>query len=186
MLFRNILAAVLSAGLVSTLPAYVPYRLLVLLSRVCKLIKFRREPLSTRSVDFNWGSQKVRGLNIGGWLVLEPWITPSIFQALDQSLGIVDEYTLTERLGTDAAYSILKPHVSLRPSQNSQAEVANSLHSGIAGAHSMTFRRSPTLDSTQFGYQSDTGHTLSTAANHTLKVLRRILMLQLTGLGVLG
>jgi glucan 1,3-beta-glucosidase len=49
-------------------------------------------------------------LNIGGWLVLEPWITPSIFQNVDQSLGIVDEYTLTEKLGTRAAYSILKPH----------------------------------------------------------------------------
>ena len=53
----------------------------------------------------------MRGLNIGGWLVLEPWITPSIFQNLDQSLGIVDEYTLGEKLGTTAAYNnVLKPH----------------------------------------------------------------------------
>lgn len=29
-------------------------------------------PLSKRSVDFPWGSEKVRGVNIGGWLVLEP------------------------------------------------------------------------------------------------------------------
>ncbi|TVY84736.1 Glucan 1,3-beta-glucosidase, partial [Lachnellula suecica] len=71
---------------------------------------FSRNPLSKRSVDFSWGSEKVRGLNIGGWLVLEPWITPSIFQNLDQSLGVVDEFTLTEKLGTDAAYNILKPH----------------------------------------------------------------------------
>jgi len=49
-------------------------------------------------------------VNIGGWLVLEPWITPSIFQSLDQSLGVVDEYTLTQQLGTEAAYNILKPH----------------------------------------------------------------------------
>ena len=68
--------------------------------------------MSKRSVAFNWGSEKVRGLNIGGWLVLEPWITPSIFQNVDQSLGIVDEFTLTQKLGTDAAYDILKPHVS--------------------------------------------------------------------------
>jgi glucan 1,3-beta-glucosidase len=73
------------------------------------LISFR-EPIQKRSVSFNWGSAKVRGLNIGGWLVLEPWITPSIFQNLDQSLGIVDEYTLTQKLGTTAAYNILKPH----------------------------------------------------------------------------
>lgn len=29
-------------------------------------------PLSKRSVQFSWGSEKVRGVNIGGWLVLEP------------------------------------------------------------------------------------------------------------------
>ncbi|CZT46812.1 probable EXG1 Exo-beta-1,3-glucanase (I/II), major isoform [Rhynchosporium secalis] len=90
MLFRNILAAVLSTGVVAALPA--------------------EEPVSKRSVDFKWGSQKVRGLNLGGWLVLEPWITPSIFKNVDQSLGIVDEFTLTEKLGRDAAYNILKPH----------------------------------------------------------------------------
>jgi glucan 1,3-beta-glucosidase len=50
--------------------------------------------------------------HVRGWLVLEPWITPSIFQKLDQSLGIVDEFTLTEKLGSKAALDILKPHVS--------------------------------------------------------------------------
>lgn len=25
-----------------------------------------------RTVDFNWGNEKIRGVNIGGWLVLEP------------------------------------------------------------------------------------------------------------------
>ena len=39
-----------------------------------------------------------------------PFSAPSIFQALNQSLGIVDEYTLTNKLGTTAAYNILKPH----------------------------------------------------------------------------
>ncbi|KAI9444576.1 glycoside hydrolase family 5 protein [Lactarius indigo] len=28
---------------------------------------------------FLYGSQPVRGVNLGGWLVLEPWITPSLF-----------------------------------------------------------------------------------------------------------
>jgi glucan 1,3-beta-glucosidase len=37
-------------------------------------------------------------------------LAPSIFQSLDQSLEIVDEYTLTQKLGTTAAYNILKPH----------------------------------------------------------------------------
>lgn len=91
MLLKNTLAAIVSAAVVAALPATA-------------------QKLSKRSVDFNWGSEKVRGLNIGGWLLLEPWITPSIFQNLNQSLGIVDEYTLTQQLGTTAAYNILKPH----------------------------------------------------------------------------
>ncbi|KAI9753842.1 MAG: hypothetical protein M4579_004970 [Chaenotheca gracillima] len=60
-----------------------------------------------RSVDFDWGSETVKGLNIGGWLVLEPFITPSIFQAQD---GVVDEFTLCKKLGHDKALSILQPH----------------------------------------------------------------------------
>lgn len=34
-----------------------------------------------RDLRFNFGNEKVRGVNLGGWLVLEPWITPSIFEA---------------------------------------------------------------------------------------------------------
>lgn len=63
-----------------------------------------------RSVDFNWGSQKIRGVNIGGWLVLEPWITPSIFRAHPDSAGIVDEYTLCQKLGAAKCKSILRQH----------------------------------------------------------------------------
>lgn len=32
-------------------------------------------PIQSRSTTFNLGKDKVRGLNIGGWLVLEPWIS---------------------------------------------------------------------------------------------------------------
>nr|POE80046.1 glucan 1,3-beta-glucosidase [Quercus suber] len=60
---------------------------------------------------FRWGQEKIRGVNLGGWLVLEPWITPSIFQAYPNSKGIVDEYTLTKALGASAAHDkVLKPH----------------------------------------------------------------------------
>jgi len=33
------------------------------------------------SLKFDFGNEKVRGVNLGGWFVLEPWITPSIFEA---------------------------------------------------------------------------------------------------------
>jgi glucan 1,3-beta-glucosidase len=85
----------------------------VAVAALCGVVSALPANISTRSVSFAFGSEKVRGVNIGGWLVLEPWITPSIFENLDQSLGIVDELTLTGKLGTGAAYNILKPHVSV-------------------------------------------------------------------------
>ncbi|MCJ1253674.1 exo-1,3-beta-glucanase [Lignoscripta atroalba] len=63
-------------------------------------------PIYRRDVAFNFGSDIVRGVNIGGWLVLEPWITPSIFQAQDGS--VVDEWTLTEKVPNAA--DILRQH----------------------------------------------------------------------------
>lgn len=56
--------------------------------------------------DFSYGSTPVRGANIGGWLVLEPWITPSIFQPFGGS--VVDEYTLTKNVPN--AGDILRSH----------------------------------------------------------------------------
>lgn len=69
--------------------------------------------VNKRASGFDWGNEKVRGLNIGGWLLLEPWITPSIFENVDPdgSKGIVDEYTLTKTLGAEQAYNqYLKSH----------------------------------------------------------------------------
>ena len=25
-------------------------------------------------LNFNWGSEVIRGVNLGGWLILEPWV----------------------------------------------------------------------------------------------------------------
>lgn len=59
-----------------------------------------------RAPLFDYNGQKVRGVNTGGWFVLEPWITPSMFEGN----GAVDEYTLTQELGKDAALSKLRNH----------------------------------------------------------------------------
>jgi glucan 1,3-beta-glucosidase len=34
-----------------------------------------------KNSNSNIGDETIRGVNLGGWFVLEPWITPSIFEA---------------------------------------------------------------------------------------------------------
>ncbi|EJP65286.1 beta-glucosidase 6 [Beauveria bassiana ARSEF 2860] len=60
-----------------------------------------------------WGKYTdlpARGVNLGGWLSLEPWITPSLFD-YPLSMGIIDEATLVTYLG-DKAASTLEKHYS--------------------------------------------------------------------------
>ncbi|OLN83356.1 putative glucan 1,3-beta-glucosidase D 1 [Colletotrichum chlorophyti] len=60
-----------------------------------------------------WGSyaeRPIRGVNLGGWLSLEPFITPSLFE-YPSSAGVVDEYTLCKHLGKDSA-EVLEKHYS--------------------------------------------------------------------------
>ncbi|KAF3050617.1 exo-1,3-beta-glucanase [Didymella keratinophila] len=64
------------------------------------------EKLAKRSPLFDYNGEKVRGVNTGGWFVLEPWITPSIFEGN----AAKDEWTYTEILGKDAAKSKLQDH----------------------------------------------------------------------------
>lgn len=63
-----------------------------------------------RDLKFEYGADKVRGVNLGGWFVLEPWITPSIFEPWATSGNVVDEYTLTQTLGKAQAQSTLSAH----------------------------------------------------------------------------
>ena len=49
------------------------------------------------AMDCNDG--KIRGVNLGGWLVLEPWITPVLFEEVnigDNEGLVVDEYTYAQ------------------------------------------------------------------------------------------
>ncbi|KAF2748366.1 glycoside hydrolase family 5 protein [Sporormia fimetaria CBS 119925] len=73
-----------------------------------------------RDLKFDYSSQKVRGVNLGGWFVLEPWITPSMFEDTDA----VDEYTLTQILGKDAAYSKLSQHWNSFITQDDFGQIA--------------------------------------------------------------
>ncbi|KAF9036214.1 glycoside hydrolase family 5 protein [Panaeolus papilionaceus] len=68
-----------------------------------------RSPTPTSIPDFAYGTDKIRGVNLGGWLVLEPWITPSVFESTGND-NIIDEFTLGQLLDTKTAQTILKQH----------------------------------------------------------------------------
>jgi len=63
------------------------------------------------SMPFN---TQVRGVNLGGWMVLEPWITPSLFyqflgQTNQSEIGM-DTYTFCKVLGPEEANRQLRRH----------------------------------------------------------------------------
>ncbi|KAH9932038.1 exo-beta-1,3-glucanase [Epithele typhae] len=59
--------------------------------------------------SFPYGSSKIRGVNVGGWLVLEPWITPSLFDATNNK-AIIDEWTFTQLQDYNTAKAALTQH----------------------------------------------------------------------------
>lgn len=68
---------------------------------------------SNTSADFQY-----KGVALGGWLLLEPWITPLLFNATDSSNSgdasdiAVDEYTYCQKLGSNEARKRLEAHWS--------------------------------------------------------------------------
>ena len=62
--------------------------------------------------SWSYGSMPIRGVNVGGWLSIEPFITPSLFQTFNSSANVVDEWTLTSTLGPDQAKETIEQHYS--------------------------------------------------------------------------
>jgi len=77
------------------------------------------------ALNEDWGSyasRPARGVNIGGWLSLEPFITPSLF-AYPLDKGIIDEYTLCTYLNTSCA-STLEKHYAAFVTEQTFADIA--------------------------------------------------------------
>lgn len=82
---------------------------------------------NTPPLNKPWGSYATtpaRGVNLGGWLSLEPFITPSLFN-YDSKLGIIDEWTLCVHLGPTAAASTLESHYSTFVTEQTFIDIAN-------------------------------------------------------------
>ena len=55
----------------------------------------------------------IRGVNLGGWLLLEPWITPVFFQEVNVGElqdQVVDEWTYAEKLSPDVYWDRMVRH----------------------------------------------------------------------------
>ncbi|CCK70984.1 glucan 1,3-beta-glucosidase KNAG_0F03220 [Huiozyma naganishii CBS 8797] len=83
-----------------------------------------------RFYNYDTPQNPIRGVNIGGWLVLEPYITPSLFEAFRTNNynddGIpVDEYHYCEQLGYDEAKSRLEQHWSSFYTEKDFANIAS-------------------------------------------------------------
>ncbi|KAI9670446.1 MAG: hypothetical protein M1829_004769 [Trizodia sp. TS-e1964] len=72
---------------------------------------------------WQYGKLPIRGVNIGGWLSLEPFITPSLFD-YDSKLGIVDEWTLTTHLGVTGAAQTLEKHYATFVNEQTFSDIA--------------------------------------------------------------
>jgi hypothetical protein len=58
-------------------------------------------------------NNQIRGVNLGGWMVLEPWITPSLFYQFlggNETTSAFDMYTFCEVLGPTEGNRQLKQH----------------------------------------------------------------------------
>lgn len=80
------------------------------------------------SKPFDYGNRPIRGVNLGGWLVLEPFLTPSFFEAYDPRLKIVDEHSLIQHvnktLGPNAVKELLETHYATFINETTFKEIA--------------------------------------------------------------
>ncbi|BEI80558.1 hypothetical protein CcaverHIS002_0110870 [Cutaneotrichosporon cavernicola] len=73
----------------------------------------------------SWGNGPVRGVNIGGWLVLEPWITPSLFTGKPD--WVKDEATYARyQLGQPQPYGEIGRHWDTWITYDDFAKIADS------------------------------------------------------------
>lgn len=78
---------------------------------------------------FQYGTESIRGVNLGGWLVTEPFISPSLFEPYaNTSFPAVDEWTLSENLGNDTSAGglagVLTKHYETFVTEQDFAEIA--------------------------------------------------------------
>ena len=75
------------------------------------------------STAWQYGSMPIRGVNLGGWLSIEPFITPSLFSGFSTHDNVVDEWTLSQTLGPTNAKSTIEQHYSSFVQESTFADI---------------------------------------------------------------
>ncbi|KDQ20955.1 glycoside hydrolase family 5 protein [Botryobasidium botryosum FD-172 SS1] len=77
---------------------------------------------------FHYGTDIIRGVNLGGWLTLEPFITPALFQKYLKSpndTSVVDEWTLSQAMTADGTLqTTLENHYKTFITEEDFAQIA--------------------------------------------------------------
>jgi glucan 1,3-beta-glucosidase len=84
--------------------------------------------LPAAAFGLNCQDDLVRGVNLGGLFLLEPWITPTIFEEVNDALDhkVVDEYTYAQYVDKDFARERLNRHWDTFYSKADLQELADS------------------------------------------------------------
>ncbi|KAG0152493.1 hypothetical protein CROQUDRAFT_667334 [Cronartium quercuum f. sp. fusiforme G11] len=76
------------------------------------------------SERWDYSANRIIGVNLGGWLVLEPFITPSLYEPYATSANpVVDEWGLSQHLGNNLA-STIENHYATFITEQDFAEIA--------------------------------------------------------------
>lgn len=87
----------------------------------------KRSPLHVRDssrLRFPYGQTKVRGVSVGGWLVPEAFISPSVFSKTGDK-RVIDEWSFGKYTSRDQAESIYRNHFDSFITEDDFAEIAS-------------------------------------------------------------
>ncbi|OJT09588.1 hypothetical protein TRAPUB_13965 [Trametes pubescens] len=75
---------------------------------------------------FNYGVDPIWGVNLGGWLVMEPFIVPALYEKYYNTSGgpAVDEWDLTMLMNADGSINKLKDHYKMFITEQDFADIA--------------------------------------------------------------
>ncbi|KAI5480349.1 glycoside hydrolase family 61 protein [Pseudohyphozyma bogoriensis] len=78
---------------------------------------------------WNYDTNRINGVNLGGWLVCEPFITPALWEPYNQgptvnfNATVIDEWTLSEALGSNLS-TVMEDHYNTFITEQDFAEIA--------------------------------------------------------------